>query len=280
MAEAAGPALPGAVDLRPAFFQPARGDPRALILALHGFGDHAESAFAEAAELWAGDGIATLAYDQRGFGRGPERGRWPGAEGLVADLAAAAEAAAARFPGVPLVLLGHSMGGGVALAALGEGRVPQAAGAVLLAPAVAGGAHVPGLVRAGLWALAGAAPDRRWTGEGLIEVQASDNLALLRALAADPLYLGAPSGRELLGLVRVMDRAAAAAPDVAVPVLALLGERDQLIDLQAAEAALGRIPEAEVARLPQGWHMLLRDLNGRAARAAVARWTLDLAEAE
>src|SRR6185312_7174511 len=47
--------------------------PRAVILALHGFNDYSE-AFALPAAQWAKDGIATYAYDQRGFGAAPERG--------------------------------------------------------------------------------------------------------------------------------------------------------------------------------------------------------------
>ena len=51
--------------------------PRAVILALHGFGDYS-GAFEDPAETWAAHGIETWAYDQRGFGDGPHRGRWAG----------------------------------------------------------------------------------------------------------------------------------------------------------------------------------------------------------
>ena len=50
---------------------------RAVILALHGFNDYS-NAFEGPGEVWAGHGIATYAYDQRGFGAAPERGLWPG----------------------------------------------------------------------------------------------------------------------------------------------------------------------------------------------------------
>ena len=49
-----------------------------MILGLHGFGDY-RKAWEEPAEIWAKDGITTYAYDQRGFGKSPTRGRWPGA---------------------------------------------------------------------------------------------------------------------------------------------------------------------------------------------------------
>ena len=52
--------------------------PRAIILALHGFNDYS-NAFAAPGKEWAKHGVATFAYDQRGFGGAPERGRWAGA---------------------------------------------------------------------------------------------------------------------------------------------------------------------------------------------------------
>lgn len=252
--------------------------PKASILALHGFGDYAESAFGEAASAWAGRGIAVYAYDQRGFGRGPDRGRWPGVQGLIADVEAVIRAVAERAGDAPLILLGESMGGGVAISAVGEGRAPAADGLILVAPAVAPGDSVNPLARAALWLLASAAPDRRWSGEGVVSVQASDDIAMLRALASDPLYLGRPSARELSGLVRLMDRASAAAAGVDVPTLLLLGEKDELIDIAAAEEAARRARGPLEARLyPEGWHMLLRDRQKAIVWDDVAEWALGLA---
>jgi pimeloyl-ACP methyl ester carboxylesterase len=49
------------------------GGAKAVILALHGFNDYS-NAFEGPGEAWAKRGIATYAYDQRGFGAAPERG--------------------------------------------------------------------------------------------------------------------------------------------------------------------------------------------------------------
>ncbi|MEL6479650.1 MAG: alpha/beta fold hydrolase, partial [Pseudomonadota bacterium] len=108
-------------------------EPRAVILALHGYGDHAESTFSDPAAFWAERGISTVAYDQRGFGRNPSRGVWPGAERLRQDLLAVARELRRAKPCLPLIVLGHSMGGGVALAA---GPKLAADGLILAAPAI------------------------------------------------------------------------------------------------------------------------------------------------
>ena len=50
---------------------------RAVIVAAHGFMDYSH-AFALPGDAWAKRGIATWAWDQRGFGAAPHRGRWAG----------------------------------------------------------------------------------------------------------------------------------------------------------------------------------------------------------
>ena len=104
---------------------PSRGPPRAVILALHGFGDAGDLTFDGAAEHWARRGIEVYAPDQRGFGGNASRKRWPGADALVTDAIATAADVRARHPGLPLIVVGHSMGGGVALAAASRGCAPM-----------------------------------------------------------------------------------------------------------------------------------------------------------
>ena len=62
----------------------------AVILALHGFGDYG-NAFAMPAARWADRGIATYAFDQRGFGEAPVRGIWAGAARMAVDAIEAAQ---------------------------------------------------------------------------------------------------------------------------------------------------------------------------------------------
>jgi Lysophospholipase len=135
--------------------------------------------------------------------------------------------------------------------------------------------------RAWAWALAAVPPDRRFTGDGLVSFQASDNLEALRRLAADPLYIGDPNAREILGLVRVMDRAAAAAPAAEAPSLVLIGEKDELVEPDDIRAVAERLPgPVELRSYPEGWHLLFRDLQKRRVWADVRDWTLALAAPE
>jgi acylglycerol lipase len=89
--------------------------PKAVILGIHGFGDY-RNAWEEPAEIWAADGITTYAYDQRGFGSSPTRGRWAGTPTMVDDIRAVASLIRREYPGVPFYLAGESMGGALVLA--------------------------------------------------------------------------------------------------------------------------------------------------------------------
>ena len=71
--------------------------PRAIVVALHGMNDYSR-AFAIPAPRWAELGFTTYAYDQRGFGRSPEAGRWQGSDAMRQDLRDVVIALRARHP--------------------------------------------------------------------------------------------------------------------------------------------------------------------------------------
>jgi acylglycerol lipase len=93
-------------------------EPTVVVAALHGMNDYS-NAFHFAAPVWAQQGIATYAYDQRGFGRSPRSGGL-GRRGADDRRPASVRRALLRqrAPGrAALVVAGESMGGAVAIAA-------------------------------------------------------------------------------------------------------------------------------------------------------------------
>ena len=248
--------------------------PQAIILAVHGYGDYGSSTFETAAEDWAKRSILTYAYDQRGFGRNPTNGVWPGHDALIADLGEVATLIKRRHPDIPLTVIGHSMGGGVVTAALGEGAV-DADKAVLLAPALWGGQNLSPFLRGIAHAAHAIAPDKRWTGDGIVKIQASDNIEMLRDLGRDPLYVRNPSSREFVGLIRLMDRAVAAAPNIETPVLVVYGAKDEVVPEDPITDAFDEFNGPKrYEKIETGWHMLLRDLDGKTVRDLVADYVL------
>jgi acylglycerol lipase len=257
-----------------------QGEVKGVVLALHGFNDYS-NAFAGPGEAWAKLGIATYAYDQRGFGAAPERGFWPGRAVLAADAATAAQILRRLYPGVPLYLVGESMGGAVAVVAMtGESAtpVPDVDGIVLTAPAVWGRATMDLLPRLALWAGVRLAPGLTLTGRGL-DIRPSDNIAMLRALSRDPLVIKGTRVDTIYGLVDLMDAALDSAPYLDVPMLVMYGAKDEIVPKTPIRRFVGSLPpqcrrQAKLAWYNDGYHMLLRDLEGPTVIADVASWVL------
>ena len=253
---------------------PTGAAPAAVILALHGFNDYG-NAFAEAAEYWAKQGIATLAYDQRGFGATETPGIWPGTATLVADMRAAAALVRARYPNLPFYLLGDSMGAAVLLTAARDGPL-TAEGVILVAPAVRGRTTMNPIYRTTLWLGAHTVPWLKLTGRGL-GVVASDNIAMLRAQRDDPLVIKKTRVDAIWGLVNLMDEALSSVRDLDQPVLVLYGAHDQIIPKEPVAKLVARLVagDARVAVYGEGYHMLLRDLSAENVRTDIAAWITD-----
>ena len=257
--------------------------PRAIVLALHGFNDYS-NAFADAGATFAQSGIAVFAYDQRGFGAAPLRGRWPGTDRLVDDALTATRLLRERYPGVPFYLLGESMGSAVAvLASTRAGNSDATAdGVILLAPAVWGRAEMNVFERTGLW-LADLLPQVRWSPDLIpVRIRASDNIPMLRALGADPLVIKNTRADTLNGLVDLMGEALDAAPHYHARSLILYGERDEIVPRPPVMRFIASLPPSAAPRqrlaiYANGYHLLSRDLEGPVVVADMLSWVEDQA---
>jgi alpha-beta hydrolase superfamily lysophospholipase len=239
------------------------GKPRVVILALHGFNDSRDAWEIPAPDFTAA-GMAIYAPDQRGFGEAPGRGLWPGGEALTDDAAEMVAILRRRHPGLPLVLMGESMGGAVLMRLATRPNAPNVRGYVLVAPAVWGRAEMNIFERGGLWLAATLTPGMEISRPPPpIKVRASDNLDALIRLSRDPLTVRSTRMDTLYGLVDLMDAALAAAAYFRAPGLFMYGEHDELVPRQATLATWRALPPGphRLAFYPHGWHLLMRDLD-------------------
>lgn len=245
-----------------------------VIVALHGMNDYGQ--FIEAAaKHWQSRGIATYAYDQRGFGRTEGNGRWPGHEVMADDARTFIALVRAKHPNARVYLLGESMGGAVAMVASAGRAEPIADGLILVSPALWGWSNLDVIKRSALWIMMRIAPGSRLTGRGL-NIKPSDNETMLVSLGRDPYVIKATRIDAVYGLVDLMEAAWHAAPAVRTPAMVLYAEGDEVVPSKPIAEAAAQMPGTRrIACFNDGFHMLLRDLKAERIWNAIEAFARD-----
>ncbi|SFJ41915.1 Lysophospholipase, alpha-beta hydrolase superfamily [Paenibacillus sp. UNC496MF] len=110
-----------------------RGGIRGVIALVHGMGEHV-GRYEHVAEMFTDAGYAVLGFDQVGHGRTTgKRGHTKSYPALLDGVDALLAEAKKRYPGTPVFLYGHSMGGNVALNYVLR-RKPGICGAIVTGP--------------------------------------------------------------------------------------------------------------------------------------------------
>jgi alpha-beta hydrolase superfamily lysophospholipase len=255
-----------------------------IVLALHGFNDYSQG-MAMPGHGLARRGFAVYAFDQRGFGGAPERGIWPGAQQMAADLATAATLLKSAYPDKPLFLLGESMGAAIIMAALARKNTLPVEGVILSAPAIWGRQTQSGLNRFFLDLGYAFIPWVKVQPRG-VRREASSNHQALRALGRDPKVIKATRIDAAYGMVELMTEAFAAgaklpASGAAGPRwLILFGGREDILASDSVTRFLDSLPSSapdmgRVALYKRGHHLLLRDLEARFVYDDIAQWMRD-----
>lgn len=278
------------------------GTPRAALLVAHGMAEHGRR-YGDFAAFLAARGLAVYAHDHRGHGETAANGRlghFADADGwrlVVADLEAVRRRIAADLPGVPVFVLGHSMGSFIVRSWLLD--QPDAAAGVILS---ATGFEQRPLARL-LARVAGWDGRRRGfaTPSRLMEklVFGSFNLQffpartpfawLSRDPAVAPAYLADPrcgfacSPRlwiDLFEAIVAMETRERAGPALrpALPALLIAGSRDPVSMGGRGVRQLGRryrdagLSDVTVTVYPGGRHEMLNETDRDRVFADIAGW--------
>ena len=250
---------------------PAPGTARAVVVVVHGLGEHAGRyhAVAECLHEW---GFAVWAHDHHGHGESTgARGGLPSELRLVDDLALVIDDARRLNPGVPLVLLGHSLGGLVA-ASLVARDVRPVDGLVLSSPGLDPGLN--GVQKVLLAVLPRIAPNLR-VGNGLDDNYLSHDAAVVQAYRDDPLThdrIGSRLARFLASEGARVQQRAATWP---APTLLLYAGDDHLVRPGASRAfAAAAAPSGmvEAHGFDALYHEIFNELDAEPVFAALQRW--------
>lgn len=228
------------------------GDVRGLVVLAHGIGEHAKRYDHVAAHLNA-DGFVVIGPDHYGHGLSDgEPGLIEDIEVLVTDFGTVADAAKAEFPGIPVVVLGHSMGGIITTRAMQRGLTPADAW-VLSGPVVGG--------NPGIFALLELDPIPPVPIDpGML----SRDPAVGEAYGSDPLVYHGPLVRPTLQTLKdVVGVIASADPIGDIPTLYLHGEEDPLAPYEISKAAVEGLglSNLEQKSYPEARHEIFNETN-------------------
>jgi len=213
--------------------------PIAVVLLAHGYAEHS-GRYAHVAARLDRAAYAVYALDHRGHGLSDgTRGTLDSFAAVRDDLARLRELAGEAHPHVPFFLLGHSLGGLIALDYATSGGDEGLAGLILSAPAVdpSVGSRVEKLIAP---VVSRIAPH---LAVSVLDADAvSRDPAVVAAYRTDPLnYLGkvrARSGAETLAAIR---RVVSRLPALTLPTLVLHGTEDRLVAPAGSQLVADRI---------------------------------------
>lgn len=248
--------------------------PLGTVVIAHGLGEHA-GRYQQLARELSDAGWEVHAADQRGHGRSPgARGVIPATETMRDDILESlnfARATSARSErALPIILLGHSMGG--AFAAWAVAHRPEAADALILSsPALL--ADLSLMQRVMMNTMRHLAPDIA-VGNGLNPKHISRDPAVVTAYVNDPLVHDRVSSRLAHAIVTAGDTVRAAAPRWTTPTLLLCAGDDRLVNPAGSQAFVAAAPRDVVTsqHFPSLYHEIFNERERDGPVQALLEW--------
>jgi len=245
--------------------------PKAVVVLAHGLAEHS-GRYAHVAEHLVAHGYAVYALDHRGHGRSQGRRSQVGRmDYLVDDLHRFAAQVRLDQPGKAYFLLGHSMGGGIALA-YAVAYQDELRGLVLSGPAVLFEAVSPPQAWAVkiLSALTPGMPLVALDGTAV-----SRDPEVVRAYDGDPLnYRGKIPVRTVAEMTRSAEQLKAKLGSLRLPVLLLHGAEDRLVPAKASRLVHDRASSPDkTLRLYEGlYHEVFNEPERDRVLADLSGW--------
>jgi len=234
--------------------------PARLVVLVHGYGEHI-GRYDHVARALAARGAAVVGPDHVGHGRSPgEQALVESFEPIVDDLRAVVEDARGDLP---VVMVGHSMGGLIATRYAQRHR-EELAGLVLTGPAIGLAPVIQG------WLAAPELPSDPIDGGTL-----SRDPAVGEAYAADPLVWHGGWKRPTLEAFVAADEAIAAGPGFGdLPLLYVHGADDGLVPVDLARPVVERLagPDSELHVLDAARHEVFNEVGQEETIELVARF--------
>ncbi|MCI5080125.1 MAG: alpha/beta hydrolase [Saprospiraceae bacterium] len=246
-------------------------DPKAVIGLVHGLGEHI-SRYDHVATFLNEKGYAVVGYDRRGHGQsGGKRGHAPSLQALLEEIDGLLAQCKKRYPNLPVIFYGHSMGGCLVLShALRQKSsadlvISSAPWIQLGKPPAAALESVARLINRVFPAFA--------IPNGLDPKQISKDEKEVKAYTSDPLVHNKIS----VGCAVAMDEAASELDQFKgafpVPVLVLHGAEDQITSPKASKGFTERLSsEKQYELIPDSYHEIHNDFHREEVFSVIQKW--------
>lgn len=250
--------------------------PQAVILAIHGGMAHAGD-YVTPALYFRPQGIATVSFDMHGHD-GKKRVDIPGFETFLADVTLLLQWVKSTYPGLPIFVMGHSMGGLIAThLALGRFAADSdIKGFILSSPYYVNAVKIPKIMLALSGFLAALFPTAKVPMEAVTDLLTHDKDITARHYAdeKDDTRASEASFRFATSLLGAQAALVGDLSGFKHPVFAVVAGDDKLANAQASQTMLATIAPAklEFHYYPHNYHENFNEVNRDTIFANILTW--------
>ena len=248
------------------------GGPKAILLVVHGLGEHG-GRYGNLVNHFVSAGYGVYSYDQRGHGKSD------GAKGYVdrfadfsGDLDIVLKLVRRRHPKVKTFLVGHSIGGLVAVAYTSK-HGEEFDGLIISGATLRPPADVAPATILAARVLSSISPK---TGLYVIDADGiSQDQNVVNAYVSDPLvYRGKIRARLGVELLKAMDMVGRMASEIRLPVLIMHGSADRLASPEGSKMLYREVNSVDkTLKIYEGyWHEIFNEPGRGQVLADIASW--------
>jgi acylglycerol lipase len=243
---------------------------RAGIMLVHGVGEHT-GRYSHWVERFLANGIGFVAVDLPGHGKSDgKRGHISSYHKVNEMLDLVIAEFKKTFPGVPLFIYGHSLGGGIALQYILQ-KKPSLKGAIITSPwlrlsyePAKAKLVIAGIMRVILPALT--------QPSGLVVSHLSHDRVVVDAYKADPLTHDKISVALFHSAVKAAEYSLAHAQDLGMPLLIMHGSDDQICSPAGSSEFASKSSLAELKIWEGGYHELHNEIFKDEVFSYIIKW--------
>ncbi len=246
-------------------------NPNLVVCLVHGFGEHI-GRYEHVAAFFARHQIAVIGYDRSGHGAsGGKRGHTQYYDLLLEEIGQLIEQAESRYPGVPLVLYGHSQGGNLVLNYLLK-KPGKIKAVISTGPWIQLAFKPPGF-KVFIGKLTRRLMPSFSQPNGLNPAHLSTDPEVGKAYIADPLVhdrVTTETGLSMLESGEFLNSYAGAFP---APLLLMHGEQDQITSPSATKAFASRVKGDVTLKIWSGlYHEIHNEFEKEAVLNTILEW--------